>query len=627
MYWEGEHRSARWRWRQRLALVIVAVSLISSVLVILLHYYFSRGMALNAAEERYQLATATTRDYLSSIDKRASQTVRILARHPNLMNSQWIHPGTQELFAEVMRSNPVFYAIYIGFPNGDFYELVNLNTSEAVRRQLHAMPSDRWVEITVQGEGSARQRRFTYLNEQLAVNYSRAERSDYNATQRLWFTNAGRDQVNKTPPYLFQHLQAPGQSFSLQIPASDKYGSGPAVLTVDVAFSALSDQLRSQSLSLDGEIFLFQRNGELLASNRLAPHQQELPVPPPLVLTAEQQAYVAGLGRLRVANEPDWAPIDFAIAGEPRGYSVDLLRILARMTGLELEFINGYSWPDLIRLFEKQELDILQPVIATDLNRDRGIFTRDWLQLDYALVTRNDAEVVTSLNAMGERLLVMPEGWSLNPILRERYPQLNLRIVPTTRTALEMVQNGLAYATLDSEMILRRSAGQYFLRDLSFHRQIDGVNDLPDTLHFQVRRDLEPLRDLLDQAMSAMPDDIREQLFSRWLEASPLSQDIALSVVPYPVLMNMADNAGGGMQQQKIGEEQYYVFVSALNRTGGQDEYFAFVLPGQRLFASALQDIRQSALLLGIFWLVLMPVLLIFLLRPLRSGTRERSGN
>lgn len=623
MYWEGDHRSARWRWRQRLALVIVAISLISSVLVIVLHYYFSRSMALSSAEARYQLTTASTRDYLSAIDKRASQTVRILARHPNLMNSHWIHTGTPELFAEVMRSNPVFYAIYIGFPNGDFYELVNLNTSEAVRRQLQAMPSDRWVEITVQGEGAQRQRRFTYLNEQLDVNYSRAERSDYNATKRLWFTNAGRDQVNKTPPYLFQHLQAPGQSFSLQIPGSAKYGGGPAVLTVDVAFSALSDQLRSQPLSLDGEIFLFRRSGELLASNRIAPEQEDLPVPPPLVLTPEQQGFVAGAGKIRVANEPDWAPIDFAIAGEPRGYSVDLLRILARMAGLELEFINGYRWPELISLFDKQELEILQPVIATEMNRDRGLFTREWLTLDYALVTREDADIVTSLQQFGDRVLVMPEGWSLNAVLRETYPDLNLRIVGSTRMALEMVQNGMAYATLDSETILRRSAGQYFLQGLSFHRQVDGLQTLPDTLHFQVRHGLEPLRDLLDQALATLPEPVRQQLAARWLQDSPLAHDIALSVVPYPALLTLAEQGGGRMHRERIGTDEYYLFVSALNRSDRQDEYFAFVVPGQRLFASALQEVRRSAVLLGVFWLVLMPVLLLLLLRPLRHGSNR----
>ena len=166
------------------------------------------------------------------------------------------------------------------------------------------MPSDRWVEIVVQGEGTQRQRRFTYLNEQLQVNYSRSERSDYNATQRLWFTNAGRDNVYKTRPYLFQHLQAPGQSFSLQIPGSAQAEERSAVLTVDVAFSALSDQLRSQPMSLDGELFLFQRSGELLASNHATVEQRALPTLPPLALSEAQRAYIKSLGKIRVANEP-----------------------------------------------------------------------------------------------------------------------------------------------------------------------------------------------------------------------------------------------------------------------------------------------------------------------------------
>lgn len=617
MYWEGEHRSARWRWRQRLALVILAISLISSVLVIVLHYQFSRRMALSAAEDRYELTVAATRDYLSNIDKRASQTVRILARHPNLMNSHWIHSGTPELFAEVMRSNPVFYAIYIGFPNGDFYELVNLNTSEAVRRQLQAMPSDRWVEITVQGEGEERRRRFTYLNENLEINYSRSERSDYDASKRLWFTSAGTDQVNKTPPYLFQHLQAAGQSFSLQIPGSDKNNQGAAVLTVDVAFSALSDQLRGQSLSAEGEIFLFQRSGELLATNRPSLQQQELPVPPVIPLSDEQQLYIAQLGKLRVANEPDWAPIDFVIAGEPKGYSVDLLRVLARMTGLQLEFVNGYNWPELTTLFEQGELDILQPVIDTGLNRDRGLFTQPWMTLDYALVTRDDADIVRSLDTLGTRLLVMPDGWSVNAVLRERYPDMNLRIVSTTRKALEMVQNGLAYATLDSETILRRTADQFLLSNLKFHRDIAGLGDIPATLHFQIRHELATVRDVLDKAIAELPDTLKSQLEARWLQDNPLSQEIALTVVPYPDVLRMAEQGRTGIQRTVMDGQEYYVFVSLLNRTSSQDELFAFVVPVQQLFSGVLADVKRSALLLGLFWLILMPLLLILLLRPL----------
>src|SRR5690606_27743718 len=198
---------------------------------------------------------------------------------------------------------------------------------------------------------------------------------------------------------------------------------------VDVAFSALSDQLRSQPLSLDGELFLFQRSGELLASNHATVQQRALPKPPPLAHSEAQRAYIKSLGKIRVANEPDWAPIDFAIAGEPKGYSIDLLQLLAGMTVLALEFINGYRWPEVIQLFGKGELEILQPVIATEENRARGIFTREWLTLDYALVTRKDERAPASLNEIYPKVLVMPEGWSVNAVLKQRYPNLAVRLV------------------------------------------------------------------------------------------------------------------------------------------------------------------------------------------------------
>ena len=98
MQWEGDLQRQRWRWRQRMVLVVVGRQphylrwLASS-----LHYYFSRNMALSSAEARYEQAATATRDYLSGIDNRASQIVRILARHPNLMQQQWIHPRTPEV--------------------------------------------------------------------------------------------------------------------------------------------------------------------------------------------------------------------------------------------------------------------------------------------------------------------------------------------------------------------------------------------------------------------------------------------------------------------------------------------------------------------------------------------------
>lgn len=613
---DSEQQQRQWRWRQRLAMVIFWVSLVTSFLAVALHYLVSRALVLETAQQRYQLTTSATRDYLSQIDHQATQTVRILARHPNLMQQQWIQPETPALFAEVMLNNPVLYAIYIGFPNGDFYELVNLDASAAVRQQLHAGPADRWVEITVRGEGNQRQRRFTYLDDQLQVKYLRSEPSDYRANQRLWFTRASRQEVYKTEPYLFQHLQAAGQSYALQIPGQQVPPGGKAVLTVDVTFSTLSDQLRSQPLSLDGDLYLFQRSGEVLADNHPQSQTPPLPVVAPLPLNAAQQDYVSRQGKIRIANETDWAPIDYTVAGEPRGFSVDLLRLLLPMAGLEPEFINGYRWPELVSLFQQGELDILQPVIGSGDNVTTGLLTRAWLTLQYALVTRADAPLVNSLSELGERVLVMPEGWSVNPVLRQLYPDLRLQTADSTRTALEQVQAGLAYATLDSEAILRRSAGQYFLRGLAFHSGVEGLQHLPASLHFQVHDGR--LQQLLNDAINAVPVTVWQELERRWLQSGPRPDD-QLGVVPYPELLEIAAAGYGQVAlQREIGGREHYVFISPMKNSSGRDEYFAFVVSGQRLFAALQANVRQSALIVGGIWLLLMPLILLLLLRPLR---------
>ena len=52
---------------------------------------------------------------------------------------------------------------------------------------------------------------------------------------------------------------------------------------------------------------------------------------PPLTLefTTEEQEWLKAHPTIRVSNEFDWPPFDFALSGKPKGYSVDLLNLLA----------------------------------------------------------------------------------------------------------------------------------------------------------------------------------------------------------------------------------------------------------------------------------------------------------
>lgn len=617
MRWIQEDSSDSRQTGRLLILLVLAFTLLTALLSVSLHYYFSRQLALNSAAERYRLTATETRNYLAEIDAKAFDTVRLLARFPGLVVSDeshaaWAAPDALALFAEVMRTSPLIYALYVGFDNGDLFELVNLNCSEAVRRQLNATAADRWVIIRVEGEGAERRRTFDYLSADFVVNFSRSEPSDYDVRQRLWYTSAGGDDVHKTPAYLFQHLQAPGQSFVMKLP-----GSGH-VLALDITFSTMSAHLRGQSLSAEGELFLFSEDGALLASNQNQEESQALPPVERLALTDEQRRYLRSLGSIRASNENDWSPIDFAVGGQPQGYSVDILRLIAQMTGMSLEFVNGYRWPELVSQFEQGELELLQPVMNT--NRSAGGLTRSLVHLPYALLTRSDAPEPESLAALAGKVLAIPEGWSVVNDLREYYPGIELKIVPTTRDALLAVSKGDAYATLDLALILEQGLRQYYLSGLRLTHDLADMQSLPQDLFIRVRPGLEPLRDILDQALEAIPAQAYEFLENKWFRQSLVSQRKQMAVVPYQHLLQLPQLP---LQQNLVTRvdvdgEPWFSFASVFTREQNPNEYFALMIPASQVYARALHDVWVSVLIIAIVLLVLIPPVLIYVVvRPL----------
>jgi len=623
MQFNGEFERHSLKIRQQVMLVVVSVTLLTAFLTVSLHYAFSRDLALESAEERYQLTATATRNYLANMDLSAVETVQVVANFPALIKDRgkgdvWINDGTKELFAEVLRTNPVFYALYIGFDDGDLFELVNLNSSEVVRRQLGATPADRWVVIAVEGEGDKRQRTFSYYDEDFKLNFSRSERSDYDVRERLWYTIAEAQNVQKTPPYLFQHLQAPGQSFVKKLPG------GNHVLALDITFSTLSSHLRAQSLSASGELYLYQSDGTLLASNLTDNGFRSLPVVAPLELSEKERRYIDSLGVVRVSNEMDWPPVDFAVAGEPSGYSVDVVRVLAHMLGLRIEFVNGYRWSELAYMFDNGELEILQPVAPVDEVTSQ--LSQSLIELPFALVTREGEGDITSMAMMDGKTLVMLEGWSIIPFLQQRFPDIHFIQADSTRAALEAVASGTADATLDTELVLRQTQSQFYMNGLKMNPDVPELREIPQTLHLRITDKLSPLQKMFDKAIVAMPLAVKDTLRKKWFSETALTRPSEIPVVPYEHLQQLSSRpqALSKTERLELNGKDYFSFASVFTREQQPAEYFALVIPADRVYARSMQQLWLSVVIIAVVWILLMPiVLLVFIVRPFGKLIRK----
>lgn len=594
--------------RFSIKITVVGLFLLMTSLTLLvaisLQYYFTSSLAVESTLMTYRQFAASTSDYLTAMDRRAVDATRILAGNPEILSEDRVTERTRDLFAEVLEENPLFYAAYIGFDDGDFYELINLNTSEAVRTQLRALPQDRWIVITVLGKGEQRIRAFHYYDEKFNFRTSRTERSDYLASKRPWYIQAGLGKVHKTAPYQFQHLQAPGQTYSMRIAGRD------AVLAIDIALSTLSDKLNEQILSKDSRIYLYQGNGEIIASSESLMPPIAMPKVEPLLLSDEQRQWVEKYPILTVSNELDWPPFDFVIAGEPFGYAIDLLSMIEQMTGLQFDYVNGYSWPELVSMYHSGQIDILQPVVGTEENAALGILSKPLAEPPDGILRRKDQTPVTAIRQLQGKRVAIPAGWSIIAPFKQRFPKIDIVEVDGVRGMFDAVRRGEVDAGLDTAAILHYTARQFFFDDVAIYEELDwGESKIPNSLHFVVRPQLKEIIKLIDLALDHLSEQQQSWLNARWLVDAErdIIQD---SMVPYQELIRLASesNDHNRLHNMDLDGEPHFVYVQAIGENHRAADFFAVITPSSAVLAPAVAQVNTVLLMTSGSLFLLLPL-------------------
>ncbi len=594
------------RIRPTIRFTVVAIFFLATCLTAIvalgLQYYHSKVMATESALLHFNSISESTSDYLTSVDDRFVQTASVLASYPGLVEGNTASPSARSIFAELMQSNPMMYAIYLGFENGDFYQLINLSASFSVRRQLNALPEERWLLVNVSGEGGARQRTYQYYTADFDLHRTETVASNYFAFNRPWFTKANHNEVYKTTPYLFSNLQAPGQTYSKQLKGTT------AVVAVDIALSSLSDYLSYQRVSSTGEVYLYQKSGDIIASNVRNDDEVDIPLAAPITLNNEEREVLAAHELLRISNEADWAPIDFSVAGNPKGYSVDYLKLVGEMLGVPLVFINGYSWPDLITLFHQGDIDLLQPVFQDKHNAIEGEYSDPILSLSYSLVTLDHHDAITDLSAMNGKTLAIPEGWTIHSFVREYFPEIRVQTVAGTYEMLAAVATGKADAGLDIGEILHYVGNKYFFRGLMFHDFIQfEVENVPTELRIVVSEENQSLLPIINKAIAAISEEQKQALAEKWFAQGSQSHEQA--IVPYEPLVELAGvpDKYTQLHEYDFDGKGSYVYVSPVGRGAQASEFLAIVIPKDIVLQSVFEKVKWSIFVSVAFLLLLLP--------------------
>ncbi len=599
------------RFRISIRTVVIAffllVTIVTASVAISLQYYFSKTLATESTLAMYQKTAADTRNYLDQSDEKASATARILAQFTHVTADNVISEETRHLYIQGMLRNPLMFGVYLSFANGDFYELVNLNSDKDARAKLGAQAQDRWLVITIKGQGKARKQTMYFYDEQFQLRTSKTQLTHFNPRRNSWYTEAKHGEIHKTLPYLFQALQKPGETYSTKLEKHD------AVLAVDITMSSLSDYLRQQNLAEDNEIYIYQETGQLVATNQVI-ESKKLPAAPELTLTKQQMELVESIPYLTVSNENDWPPINFAASGQPYGYAIDVLNYISQMTGIELHYVNGMRWPELADMFVNNELDVLQPVFYDKERQWLGSQTDAFLDVPYGVITANGTDKITHIEQLKGKTVAIPEGWLLATNLEEQFPSIKITRVPTVRAMFDAVRAGKVDAAIDTAPILNYTAKQFFIEDVTLSQSLEfGEGVFPSQLHFMLTKSKPGLTELFNLALSKLGPEYKQALEDKWFEQkwyqAKHDVDYQLGTVPYIELMQLVNSPlPDQLLTVKIKGEDHFVFTTRFGGDNDKRDIFTIVTPVSKVLAPGIEKVKMAIALTTLASLLLLPL-------------------
>lgn len=196
------------------------------------------------------------------MDKTNFDLINQLKLSENIDSINLINNTINKRFTTAISTNKHIYAIYFGYANGDFYEIINLNIDEKLKKKYNVEKNERWLLVKISKKSNQSMEKRYYLDSDLNTIRIVENKTNYNPTFRPWYKKALKtSDMIKTEPYKFKSLNAMGVTYA------QKANNEGLIIGVDISLKSLSTFLKNQKVISGTEIYTFEQSGQIISSN------------------------------------------------------------------------------------------------------------------------------------------------------------------------------------------------------------------------------------------------------------------------------------------------------------------------------------------------------------------------
>lgn len=234
-------------------------------------------------------------------------------------------------------------------------------------------------------------------------------------------------------------------------------------------------------------------------------------------LTEKQRAYLAQHPVISASNEMTYPPFNYNVGGQPKGYSIELLNLLADKLDIKVQWISNKSWDEFLQMLRTGELDVMCNMASTPERLKYYTFTASYTALQEGIAYQKGQPKPTDIDDLTGKLAGVTKGYNEEEALRRYYPKVNIKTFPSTLDALRALANGEVQGVLDSLPTIQFLCKQYFITNVDAVGLTKNVHFPAVAIHFGMDRNNTVLRDILNKAMESLGPDEWSALSQRTL--------------------------------------------------------------------------------------------------------------
>ena len=236
-------------------------------------------------------------------------------------------------------------------------------------------------------------------------------------------------------------------------------------------------------------------------------------------LSEEERAWIKNNPVIRVHNETNWPPFNFAENGEAKGYSIDFMNMVAERVGLTIKYISGPSWNEFLDMMKSGDLDVMLNIVKTPERQKYLLFTPPYGNNPNTILSRKNSPY-NDLEELFGKTVSVPKGFFYEEILKNEYPQINILALKNTVATMNAVNLGNADAALGELAVFSHLMATNMMTDLKISGVVNVGNPELALLNMATRKDSPLLASILTKGIQAVEIADKRSIQQKWVDIS-----------------------------------------------------------------------------------------------------------